>query len=58
VLGDLQSEARLCLSMRGAGVVVVDVNYRHCPGMLLMILLYRSVFVEDYAILRCSFLQM
>lgn len=34
MLGDLQSEAQLCLSMRdGAGVVVIDVNYRHCPGM-------------------------
>ncbi|KAK4186736.1 putative Esterase/lipase [Podospora australis] len=31
VLGDLQAEAQLCLSMREAGVVVVDVNYRHCP---------------------------
>ncbi|KAK0669794.1 putative Esterase/lipase [Cercophora samala] len=31
VLGDLQSEAGLCLVMRKAGVVVVDVNYRHCP---------------------------
>ncbi|OAA65811.1 Alpha/beta hydrolase fold-3 [Niveomyces insectorum RCEF 264] len=31
VLGDLQNEAQLCLSMREAGVVVVDVNYRHCP---------------------------
>ncbi|KAK0644689.1 Alpha/Beta hydrolase protein [Cercophora newfieldiana] len=31
VLGDLQSEAQLCLSMREAGVAVVDVNYRHCP---------------------------
>ncbi|TPX11676.1 uncharacterized protein E0L32_007655 [Thyridium curvatum] len=32
VLGDLMSEASLCLSMRdGAGVVIVDVNYRHCP---------------------------
>ncbi|KAB5559596.1 Alpha/Beta hydrolase protein [Coniochaeta sp. 2T2.1] len=32
VLGDLESEAQLCLSMRdGAGVVVIDVNYRHCP---------------------------
>ena len=32
VLGDLQSEAQLCLRMREAGVVVIDVNYRHCPG--------------------------
>ncbi|CAP61385.1 uncharacterized protein PODANS_4_270 [Podospora anserina S mat+] len=32
VLGDLHSEAGLCLVMRRAGVVVVDVNYRHCPG--------------------------
>lgn len=32
MLGDLMSEAQLCLSMRdGAGVVVIDVNYRHCP---------------------------
>ncbi|KAI1101464.1 alpha/beta-hydrolase [Jackrogersella minutella] len=32
VLGDLNTESQLCLSMRdGAGVVVVDVNYRHCP---------------------------
>lgn len=35
VLGSLMSEGSLCLSMRdGAGVVVVDVNYRHCPGQL------------------------
>ncbi|KAK3935771.1 alpha/beta-hydrolase [Diplogelasinospora grovesii] len=31
VLGDLLTEAQLCLSMREAGVAVVDVNYRHCP---------------------------
>ncbi|KAK8082181.1 hypothetical protein PG996_000962 [Apiospora saccharicola] len=32
VLGDLTTDALLCLNMReGAGVVVVDVNYRHCP---------------------------
>ncbi|ORY57463.1 Alpha/Beta hydrolase protein [Pseudomassariella vexata] len=32
VLGDLTTESSLCLSLRdGAGVVVVDVNYRHCP---------------------------
>ncbi|KAI2618402.1 alpha/beta-hydrolase [Hypoxylon sp. NC1633] len=32
VLGDLTTESQLCLSMRdGAGVVVIDVNYRHCP---------------------------
>lgn len=32
VLGDLSSESTLCLSMsEGAGVAVVDVNYRHCP---------------------------
>ncbi|KAL7628548.1 hypothetical protein AAE478_000063 [Parahypoxylon ruwenzoriense] len=32
VLGDLNTETQLCLSMRdGAGVVVIDVNYRHCP---------------------------
>lgn len=30
--GDLQVEAQLCLSMREAGVVVVDVDYRLCPG--------------------------
>ena len=35
MLGDLTTDALLCLSMRdGAGVVVVDVNYRHCPGKL------------------------
>ncbi|KJR88519.1 esterase [Sporothrix schenckii 1099-18] len=34
VLGDLHTEAQLCLSMREAGVVVVDVNYRHCPETL------------------------
>lgn len=33
VLGDLEYESTICDSMRkGAGVVVVDVNYRHCPG--------------------------
>lgn len=32
VLGDLSSESTLCMSMsKGAGVAVVDVNYRHCP---------------------------
>ena len=31
-MGDLWTEAQLCLKMREAGVVVVDVNYRHCPG--------------------------
>lgn len=32
VLGDLSCESTLCLSMsEGAGVAVVDVNYRHCP---------------------------
>lgn len=34
VHGDLYCEAQLCLSMREAGVVVVDVNYRHCPETL------------------------
>ena len=34
VLGDLYTEAQLCLSMREAGIVVVDVNYRHCPDTL------------------------
>lgn len=32
VLGNLSSESTLCLSMReGAGIAVLDVNYRHCP---------------------------
>ncbi|KAK3347309.1 Alpha/Beta hydrolase protein [Neurospora tetraspora] len=31
VIGDLFTDGQLCLSMREAGVVVVDVNYRHCP---------------------------
>ncbi|KAI0146690.1 Alpha/Beta hydrolase protein [Pestalotiopsis sp. NC0098] len=32
VLGDLEYESTICDSMRkGAGVVVIDVNYRHCP---------------------------
>lgn len=32
VLGDLTAESTICRSMcDGAGVVVVDVNYRHCP---------------------------
>jgi hypothetical protein len=32
-MGGLQNEVSNCLSMcEGAGVVVVDVNYRHCPG--------------------------
>ncbi|XXG93814.1 hypothetical protein Hte_000063 [Hypoxylon texense] len=35
VLGDLTTDAELCLNMRdGAGVVVIDVNYRHCPETL------------------------
>lgn len=32
MIGDLFTDGHLCLSMREAGVVVVDVNYRHCPG--------------------------
>lgn len=33
VLGGLSNESTLCMSMcDGAGVAVVDVNYRHCPG--------------------------
>ncbi|KAG8157568.1 hypothetical protein KVR01_012610 [Diaporthe batatas] len=32
VLGNLSTESTLCLSMcEGAGVAVIDVNYRHCP---------------------------
>ncbi|CAN8102769.1 unnamed protein product [Discula destructiva] len=32
VLGDLSADSTLCMSMcDGAGVAVVDVNYRHCP---------------------------
>ncbi|KAK1753937.1 Alpha/Beta hydrolase protein [Echria macrotheca] len=31
VVGDLISEGQLCLSMRTAGIVVVDVAYRLCP---------------------------
>ncbi|KAK7414419.1 hypothetical protein QQX98_006697 [Neonectria punicea] len=32
VLGDLTTEAPICVSMRdGAGIVVIDVDYRHCP---------------------------
>ncbi|KAK3291408.1 Alpha/Beta hydrolase protein [Chaetomium fimeti] len=31
VLGNLSTEASLCLSMREAGVSVVDVDYRLCP---------------------------
>lgn len=32
VLGSLAHESTLCMSMcEGAGVVVIDVNYRHCP---------------------------
>ncbi|KAJ4415055.1 hypothetical protein N0V82_007571 [Gnomoniopsis sp. IMI 355080] len=32
VLGGLENESTLCMSMcDGAGVAVVDVNYRHCP---------------------------
>ncbi|KAI0023031.1 alpha/beta-hydrolase [Xylariomycetidae sp. FL0641] len=35
VLGGLTFETQICLSMRdGAGVVVVDVDYRHCPEHL------------------------
>lgn len=34
ILGDLHTEAQLCLGMREAGVAVVDVNYRHCPETL------------------------
>lgn len=32
VFGDLTGDAQLCLTMcEGAGLVIVDVNYRHCP---------------------------
>lgn len=32
-MGSLKNESTICLSMcNGAGVVVVDVDYRHCPG--------------------------
>ncbi|KAI0135942.1 alpha/beta-hydrolase [Hypoxylon sp. NC0597] len=32
VFGNLTTESQLCLSMRdNAGVIVIDVNYRHCP---------------------------
>ncbi|OTB07667.1 hypothetical protein M426DRAFT_317968 [Hypoxylon sp. CI-4A] len=35
VLGDLGTESQLCASMRdNAGVVVIDVNYRHCPEVV------------------------
>lgn len=35
-MGDLTHEATICDNMRdGAGVVVIDVNYRHCPGKTL-----------------------
>lgn len=32
MIGDLFTDGHLCLSMREASVVIVDVNYRHCPG--------------------------
>lgn len=36
VLGGLFIDSTLCMSMcDGAGVVVIDVNYRHCPGKFL-----------------------
>lgn len=35
MIGDLFTDGQLCLSMREAGVVVVDVNYRHCPGKMI-----------------------
>ena len=44
VLGDLTSESTLCLSMREAGVAVIDVNYRHCPGRYILILRKRRWF--------------
>ncbi|KAK3317132.1 Alpha/Beta hydrolase protein [Cercophora scortea] len=31
VFGDLSTDGQICLSMREAGIVVVDVGYRHCP---------------------------
>ncbi|KAK9771503.1 putative Alpha/Beta hydrolase protein [Seiridium cardinale] len=32
VFGDLENESTICDTMRnGAGIVVIDVNYRHCP---------------------------
>ncbi|KAI1843291.1 hypothetical protein JX266_010465 [Neoarthrinium moseri] len=35
VFGDLDNESTICASMRdGAGIVVVDVNYRHCPEVV------------------------
>ncbi|KAI1333211.1 alpha/beta-hydrolase [Xylariaceae sp. FL0255] len=45
VFGDLTSEAQLCLSMRdGAGIVVIDVNYRHCPEAI-----FGSAFQDAWA---------
>lgn len=39
VLGGLANESTLCMSMcDGAGVAVVDVNYRHCPGSFQLII--------------------
>ena len=52
VLGDLWSDGQICLSMRTAGVVVVDVNYRHCPGMLLLVLLTCSCTHGDRGTVR------
>lgn len=33
VFGSLDADARFCLTLRDRlSLVVVDVNYRHCPG--------------------------
>lgn len=44
MLGGLENESTICDSMReGAGVVVIDVNYRHCPGAITSCLEHRNL---------------
>jgi hypothetical protein len=36
VFGSLEADAKFCMTVQErAGLVVVDVNYRHCPGKLM-----------------------
>lgn len=47
MLGSLAHESTLCMSMCGAGVVVIDVNYRHCPETI-----WGKCFQDGFAALK------
>ncbi|KAH8897211.1 alpha/beta-hydrolase [Thozetella sp. PMI_491] len=48
VMGSLLNESTICMSMRdGAGIVVIDVNYRHCPEVI-----FNKPFEDGWAALK------